>query len=155
MENQKEFIESLFSKKDRKKLWILPAITNKKIDLEQERIVTWIHPSGHIGYVIYNDGGTFIAFMLERLTSISVSTKVCMCSWCMSVKSAQQMTLFSKRLSENTSSGIILCSDLNCLNSINNPGANTMRETLTPEDKRQRYYNNVENYIRNNVSFVA
>ncbi|MCL1785950.1 MAG: FBP domain-containing protein [Alphaproteobacteria bacterium] len=147
MENQKEFIESLFSKKDRKKLWVLPAVTNKEIDLERERIVTWLHPSGHIGYVVYNDGEKISAFMMERLAEKSASNKACMCSWCLSVKSARNMTIFSRKLSETTSNGVMLCSDLNCLNSINNPGANAMRESLNAEEKRQRYYKNVESYM--------
>ena len=147
MESQKEFIESLFSKKERKKLWVLPAITKKEIDLEREKIVTWIHPSGHMGYVLYNDGNKFFAFMLERLTDKSESNKVCMCAWCLSVKSLQNITTFSKRFSENSSNSVMLCSDLNCLNSISNPGAHVMRESLGLEDKRQRYYRNVESYI--------
>ena len=147
MENQKEFVESLFSKKDRKKLWVLPAITKKEIDLEQEKIVTWIHPSGHIGYIIYNDGTKFSAFMMDRLTEKTQSNKVCMCAWCMSVKPVRQMKLFSKKTSENTSNSVMLCSDLNCLYSIENPGGDAMRETLTHEEKRRRYYKNVENYV--------
>jgi|GEM_PF-3477495 len=148
MENQKAFIESLFSKKDRKKLWVPPAVTNGQIDLLREKIITWIHPSGHIGYVVYNDDGEFQAVILDRLSEKSTSAKACMCSWCMSVKTVRQMTMFSRKVSDNKSCGVMLCSDLDCLYSIANPGANAMRETLSPQEKRQRYYRNVENYIR-------
>ena len=148
MENQKKFVESLFSKKERKKLWVLPAITDKEIDLEQEKAVTWLHPSGHIGYIIYNDGENIFAFMMDRLIAKSESGKACMCSWCLSVKSAAEISLFSRKTSENTSSSIMLCSDLNCLHSVANPGMHSVRETLSVDEKRERYYKNIHNYVR-------
>jgi hypothetical protein len=148
MKNQKEFVESLFSKKERKKLWILPAITNKEIDLEQEKVVTWLHPSGHMGYVIYNDGKNISAFMMDRLTEKSESGKASMCSWCLSVKPAAQISLFSRKTSENTSNSIMLCSDLDCLHSISNPGMHAVRETLSSDEKKERYFKNLHDYVR-------
>jgi len=117
--------------------------------LAAEKIVTWLHPSGHIGYVIYNDGNGFFGLMLERFTDKSASDKAAMCAWCMSVKLARQMALFSKKISENSSKGVTLCADLDCLHSVQNPGPHAMCETISAEEKRQRYYNNVGNYIRN------
>jgi len=147
MNNQKEFVESLFSKKERKKLWVLPAITNGEIDLEKERVVTWIHPSGHIGYVVYNDGGNFTAFMMDRLSDKSKSKKVVMCAWCLSIKPSANMTMFSRPTSDNSCFSVGLCAELNCLSSIRNINPDTMPETLTREQKEQRYFHNLESYI--------
>jgi len=147
MKSQKDFIESLLSNKDRKRLWVLPAITKNEIDIQAEKVITWLHPSGHIGYVIYNNGEKISAFMLDKLTEKSSSNKACMCSWCLSIKPMWQMSLFSKKLSENKSHSVILCSDLNCLYSIGNPGMHAMRESLTIDEKTARYYKNLEDYI--------
>jgi hypothetical protein len=151
MENQKKFVESLFSKKEQKKLWVLPAITKGEIDLDKERVVTWIHPSGHIGYVVYNDGAGFHGFMMDRLNEKAVSSKIGMCSWCLSVNSMSKLTMFTRKISDNTSLSVRLCTDLNCLESIKNINPNTMRETLTREEKELRYFKHLEEYIFNNV----
>ncbi len=151
MENQKEFVETLFNKKDRKKLWVPPTITNKEIDLEKEQVVAWIHPSGHIGYVFYNNGVTPIAFMMDRSNPKSKSNKVCMCAWCLSVKSLSKMAMFSRQISDNNTLSLCLCSDLNCLSSIKDINPNTMPETITREQKEQRYLENLEDYIINYV----
>ena len=147
MENQKEFVESLFNKKDKKKLWVLPEITKKEIDLEEEKVVSWIHPSGHLGYVIYNDNGVFTAFILERLIHKGTGNRVAMCSWCLSVRPQTALTMFSRKLNKTVTQSISLCGDLNCKNSIRNINENTMRETLTFEEKEERYADNVKKYI--------
>ena len=151
MKNQKEFVYSLFSKKEQKKLWVLPAITTGEIDLDNERVVTWLHPSKHIGYVIYHSGNDFYGFIMDRLNDKVTSKRVATCDWCLSVNNMSKLTMFSRKVSDNTSLSIHLCTDLNCLESIKNINPNTMRETLTREQKEQRYFMNLENYIFHNV----
>ena len=147
MQNQKEFIQSLFNKKERKNLWILPAITNGDIDLEQTRVTTWLHPSGHIGYVVYNDGKNIWAFMMDRLISKQPSDKAGICDWCKSANHINRLAMFSLKTAENKTSGFYLCSDLDCLSSIKNPNQNSIQETLTREEKQSRYFNNLEAFI--------
>jgi len=147
MNNQKQFVETLFSKKDNKRLWVSQAITNGLIDLEFEQVVTWLHPSGHIGYIIYNDDGKFYGLMMDKMMISPGNNKAYMCSLCLSVRHAGQITLFSRPRSENISNSIMICADLNCLNSIANPGAHTVHETLTIDEKRQRYYKNILKYL--------
>jgi len=148
MKNQKEFVQSLFSKKEQKNLWILPSITNGEVILENEKIVSWLHPSGHIGYMVYNDGNNIRAFMMDRMNSSKqASDKAGICDWCKSVNSINKLAMFSFKTTENKTVGFYLCSDLDCLSSINNPGPHSIRETLTREEKRIRYFHNFETFV--------
>jgi hypothetical protein len=145
MTNQKEFIQSLFSKKEQKRLWILPAITNGEIVLADHRVITWIHPSGHIGYVFYNGK----AFMMDRLVAKKSSDKAGICDWCKSANHMNKLAIFSLKTTENKTNGFYLCSDLDCLGTIKSPNQNSIFETLTPGEKQARYFNNLEKFVSN------
>ena len=147
MTNQKDFLYSLFTKKEQGKLWILPAITNGDIDVHAERITTWLHPSGHLGYVIYNDGGNFTGIIFDRTQNKSLN-KSDICEWCRCVNSASRISLFTRKTSDNRAHGIRLCSDLDCMNSIKNPNPNSIPESLTRDEKIVRYFDNLNKYFK-------
>ena len=144
MTNHKEIILNLFTKKEQKSVWIPPVI-----DIDAVPVATWIHPSGHLGFVIHNDGENLHGIMFDRLASVSTATagRASMCQWCKSVRNTGNVRLFTRRTSDNKSAGILLCSDLDCIASIKNPGADAFSESLTRTEKIERYYKNVKEYI--------
>jgi len=145
MNNNKLKILSLFDKKERKKVWLPDEIAKGEIDISKRKVTTWIHKSGHLAYVIYNSNGDFYAFMFDRFVHSYGFPS--MCDWCHSIKPLNLMGAFRFQLDKKTSLTITICSDLNCIESIKNPNHYTMRETLTINEKIERYYRNIENYI--------
>ncbi len=143
----KEIITAAFSAKDRKKLWI-PASVSEREDVTAQKVISWVHKSGHLGYAALNLDGHFSGITLS-CSPLTAQTKACMCDWCFSVYHASKISSFTLRKTPTLTVGYFLCSALNCLDRITSPdtnGVHNMRETLSKEDRIARYYNNVEKY---------
>jgi hypothetical protein len=145
----KEDIPKLFEKKFRKKFWAPEKISNGSISIENREVTTWIHKSGHLGYMIYNDNGTFYTGVFERADIVGKNAH--MCPLCCSVNAGRKMASFRRSLSKTSSVAVTLCKDLDCEESIANVNPNTIRETLTKEDKIERYKHHVREFSLKNL----
>ena len=135
-------MKNLFSKKDQKKLWIPARCDTGQTDGVTSEIATWIHPSGHLGFVLYNGRG----IVFDRLKNKNAAAHADICAWCMTANSAASIALFTRKTSDDKTHGIRLCADLDCLSSIANPNPNSMPETLSRDARIARYYKNLERY---------
>jgi hypothetical protein len=149
--DNKEFILSAFSKKQQKKLSIPRNILEQE-DLRQKRIITWIDIGKNLGIIILNAPDLFKGMVLGR--GKMNPGKVVMCSFCLGVYPASQMAFFTYETTENGkmhSVGHYACAGLDCEKRLLDPNTNnvhSMRETLTKDEKVERYYANVEKFFR-------
>lgn len=111
----------------------------------------WSHPSGHLGYVIYNDGLSTRGIILEK-TKMTGVQKPRMCSWCLTVHRGCGVNLFSGQTeyNKNTHIGEYVCSNLNCslyIRGILKADACQMRESLGTDEKAKRLQANVRSFF--------
>lgn len=147
-----DIIREAFTKKDRKKLWVAETIVNNP-ELKERDAISWLHKSGHLGYLMLNRGDDISGIILET-APMKEAGKVCMCDFCLSVYNTSKMSRFTYRKSKTESVSHYLCSGLDCVDRITNPDSNeihSMRETLSKEERIERYYERVEEFWLNNV----
>jgi hypothetical protein len=142
----KEEILQVFSEKERRKLK-LPDL--EKIDWENLDFLGWIHPSGHLGYVVYEFPSGLRGIVLECSTNV-FGQGIRMCSWCYTLNIASRVRLFTYRVpNTNRTIGDYLCADLECslyLRNLKKP-LTQMQETLTMNDKIKRCKKNIEKFF--------
>lgn len=150
----KEDIEKAFSKKDRKHLWIPEELLNNESVLARP-FFGWVHRSGHMAFMFRNgfqdNKNKGIAFSLGPLKD---SRRVCMCDWCLSVYPVSRIAQFSHQQTKTKSVGFYACDQLDCVDRILSPDTNnvhSMRETLTRDQKIQRYYERVSSFYNANL----
>lgn len=143
----KEEILKLLHRRDQKDLK-LPKDFNS-IDWEHIEFLAWKHPSGHKGYILENESGTPRMWVLECDTKASQNRKATMCSLCFSIKSGTGIKMFSYRPDNNRNRtiGYHLCSDLGCVQNVSTINPDSMRETITPERKRERMVENLHDIV--------
>lgn len=144
----KEEIILSFSKKDVKKLKLpdFNTIEWKNIDY-----LGWVHPSGHLGFMVYELDSTLIGLVLDKTTPGTKNAK--MCSLCLTIHNGRGVSIFSTQVKSkpNTKHGIYVCSDLQCSLYVRNKKnfpANQMRETISMDDKILRLNSNLDNFFR-------
>lgn len=145
--SNKDILTASFSKKDRKNLWIPEHFLSLE-NLHVHKVLSWVHRSGHLGFVVLNIDNKLSGIILER-RQMQKNAKVCMCDWCLSVYPNSQIAQFSFRKDKNTMIGHYICCDLNCEKKILSPDSNnvhSMRETLSKEERIDRYYSNVKRF---------
>lgn len=141
----KDLIATAFSQRDRRKLWIPDGLA----DQSDANILSWVHRSGHVGYAVYKNSG----IVLSR-TNMTSPNKVCMCDWCLSVYHSTRMASFSYRKDQTSTVSFYLCSELDCVKRMQSPETNdvhNMRETLSKEERLQRYQDRVGEFWREHV----
>lgn len=144
----KEEIFPLFSKKEQKTLKY-PDMEN--IDWEHLDFLGWIHPSGHIGYIVYEFEGMLRALTLN-INKMNTN-KVGMCSICKTIHNSSEIALFSttNKIDKNVVIGEYICSDLQCSlhirGKIFNPVVQ-MWENLTKEDKIFRLICGIDKFFQ-------
>lgn len=136
----------LLHRRDAKNFKLPPGF--EKMDLSTVEFLAWKHPSGHRGYILENETGTPRIWVLECETK-STNSKPAMCSLCCTVKSGSGTKMFSYRPDNNRNKivGFYLCSDLNCVENVTAVNPNSMRETITPDEKRQRMLSNLHGIV--------
>ena len=127
----KEEIASSFHYKERKKVK-LPEL--EKINWEVLDFLGRVHPSGHLGYIVYEFPLGLRGIVLERnLKPISEGTR--MCTLCCTVHKASNIRLFTYRiLHSNIIIGDYFCADLECslyIRKIKDPMVARIEENLT------------------------
>ena|GEM_PF-5543527 len=77
-----------------------------------------------------------------------------MCDWCLSVYPVSRIAQLGYQQTKTRSVGLYACGQLDCVDRILSPDTNnvhSMRETLTKEQKIQRYYARIGNFFDNSV----
>lgn len=112
----------------------------------------WIHPSGHLGFVLHDLDGSLRGIVLERnviRASQTGATRRYLCSACLTVHPAGGTAYFSRRsvrAKEYRVRAQILCSDLACsryVRGLARSPAVQMAETLTEKEKIIRLRENI------------
>jgi len=146
----KEEILSSFSKKQRRKVKI-PDLKN--IQWEDIDFLGWIHPSGHLGYIVYNFKSSLVGLVLSRTKPSNPSKRAIMCHLCKTVHSTSfGVLLFTVQsyCNPKNESGNYICADLQCslyVRGIKFASANQMPETISKDDKIIRLIEGVEEFI--------
>jgi hypothetical protein len=123
-----------------------------KFPLAVKNFTTWLEPSGHRVYLVYEDtkkGGP-IGIVFQR-THGSPDAAPAMCQWCNSVRGGSGVSLLTAAVGSNRRVGIHLCSDLQCADEeMVIPGVNDLRESLSRTEKVLRLMQRMSDFaIRN------
>jgi hypothetical protein len=122
----------------------------EKIDWKSIEFLAWKHPSGHRGYILENENGKPRLWVLEcDPKSSATKSNPVMCSLCNTIRSGTGTRIFSYRPENHRNKivGFHMCSDLGCVENVTQINPNSMRETLTPERKRERMLENLHNIV--------
>ena len=144
----REDIASLFSKKELKTLKY-PIL--EEIDWENLDFLGWIHPSGHIGYMVCQFEKQLRGFVLNRVPNYN--DKVGMCSICKTIHNNTNVSFFSTQSKQNkdVTIGDFVCRDLQCSlyirGKIPNPIVQ-MWENLDREDKITRLRSGLDKFCK-------
>ena len=113
----------------------------------------WIHPAGHLGYVVMPIQGQLQGMTLRRHVSHGTKPRVHMCSWCNHVYRGKGTAMFSAEVSGSDgrrSVGNYICRNLDCSLRIRNLTSDPptyMPETLDVWRKVQRLENSVLQFM--------
>jgi hypothetical protein len=145
----KEEIILSFLPKERKKVK-LPDLGI--IDWANLDFLGWIHPSGHLGYIVYEfQNGLLRGIVLER-TQVTLGKGARMCSLCYTLNTASQIKFFTYHIpGKNIVVGDYFCADLQCslyIRKIKEPLLAQMQENLTIYQKIKRCKKNLEKFFR-------
>lgn len=143
----KEEIIKSFNEKEKKSLKI-PDLRN--IDWNLLDYLGWIHPSGHLGYIVYENNQELKGVILKKTTG--EGKRVVMCSLCLTIQSNKGISIFSATVKskKNMSIGIFICSNLDCSLYVRNKkgiSPHQMRETISTEKKIKRLTTNLEDFL--------
>ena len=108
-----------------------------EIDWEKLDYLGWIHPSGHMGYVVLQspNTGAVCGIRMSRSQNKSRRTRMEMCSWCHNVHKTNGTAMFTvmvKGSEGRHSMGNAICKNLDCSLRVRNliqPGS-FMKESL-------------------------
>ena len=124
----------------------------------------WIHPSGHLGYVIapLASDEDLRGMVLRRAIAITSKPRMEMCAWCNHVHKRNGTALFSvvvKGTDERRTIGNRMCRNLDCSLRIRNLSSDPpsyMMETIHLKDKVQRLQNSIYRFLyRANALYEA
>jgi len=121
------------------------------IDWEKIDFLGWLHPSGHLGYIVYELDGVVKGLVLEKTESVNRKPKSC--AICLTIHSGAYVNLFSVKTVKNRdrSIGQYICYDLKCSLYVRGEKALTasqMMETITKDEKINRLVKRLENFVR-------
>jgi len=146
----KEEIVSSFPIKERKKLKILDL---QKINWELLDFLGWIHPSGHLGYIVYEFPYSLRGVVSERNQKL-IGNAVKMCSLCYTIHNHTNVRLFTYKIpNSNITIGDYFCADLQCslyIRKIKDPMVARIEENLTISQKIERCKTNLEKFFFKN-----
>lgn len=148
-------IIAAFPPKWQKKLK-LPKLEN--IPWDNLDFFGWLHPSGHLGYVVYDDGRRLRGLMLERTKPQSKARRAKMCSWCKAVHPRVELFTTSILTQKDKVVGDYFCSDLQCSLRIRGHfgvDPNQMRETIDLDARILRLAINLETFFERVYSGVS
>ena len=119
----------------------------------------WLHPSGHLGYVVVASEQGLQGMQLRRSLNHSARPRTRMCSWCHHVYRSRGTALFTASVVGSDGRRFIgnhICRNLDCSLRIRNLASDTptyLPETIHIEHKIQRLKNSLLAFMaRANVS---
>ncbi len=119
----------------------------------------WLHPSGHLGYVVVASEQGLQGMQLRRSLNHSARPRTRMCSWCHHVYRSRGTALFSASVVGSDGRRFIgnhICRNLDCSLRIRNLASDPptyLPETINIEHKIQRLKNSLLAFMaRANVS---
>ncbi len=148
----KEALKQSFSPKNRKKFWV-PEKLFEIENINDRKVISWIHKSSHLGFLVNNHNKDMSGIILER-KSMTGGGKVCMCDFCLSVYGTSKMAQFTYRRSKTESISYYICDGLDCEDRITSLGVETlhsMKETISQEERIVRYYDRVNAFWNDKV----
>lgn len=132
---------------------IIPDLSN--IHWENHDYFGWIHPSGHLGFVVLESpiDGHLAGVRLNRSKRPARKPRMEMCSWCHHVHKTSGTAMFtvSVKGSEGRHTlGNVVCKDLDCSLRIRNlvQPDSYMRETLYQPAKIWRMQQSMHKWLR-------
>lgn len=141
-------IFALYTKKEQKDLRI-PDLS--KTDWKNLDYFGWRHPSGHLGYIIYEYLGNLRGLVLTPgRGSGRLIPKIC--SWCTTPQLGDRITSFStpSKIDSNRSIGNYVCADLECslyIRGLKQTGSAKLSETLNIVERSLRLRANLDNFF--------
>lgn len=114
----------------------------------------WLHPSGHIGYVVMRLDGEAVGLVLRRATYAGSSRRMHMCAWCHTLHRAGGVAMFSRYVDGSDgrrSIGLNVCTALDCslrLRNLTGDPRLVMPETIDLQRKILRLEQAVARYVR-------
>ncbi len=137
-----------FQKKERS-LVKMPDLTG--IDWDKMDFLGWLHPSSHVGYVVYELDGAVVGLVLEKTKALSQRPKSC--AICLTMHGGRFVNLFTVKNAKNKDRviGQYFCHDLKCSLYIRGekaPTATQIMEHMTIDEKAKRLVSNLEAFIR-------
>ncbi len=137
-----------FPKKERS-LVKMPDLTD--IDWCTRDFLGWLHPSGHLGYIVYELDGVLVGLVLEKTRALSQRPKSC--ALCLTMHGGRYVNLFTAKTARNKerSVGQYICHDLLCslyIRGLKAPTASQMAEHMNSHAKSRRLITNLEAFIR-------
>jgi hypothetical protein len=143
----KEEIICSFRPNERKKVKILDLQT---IDWDVLDFLGWIHPSGHLGYIVYEFSSGLRGIVLERNQKTLIQG-VGICALCYTIQGASNIRLFTYKVpNSNIIIGDYFCGDLQCslyIRKIKDPMVARIEENLNIDQKIERCKINLEKFF--------
>lgn len=134
-------IVALFSRQVRRDLAV-PNLT--PVDWGVLDYFGWIHPSGHLGYVVYPSAEALVGLKLNRYASPPTKRRGRMCAWCNHMHHGNGTAMYSATVSGSDGRRIVgnaMCRNLDCSLRIRNlcsDPPSSMPETIDLTHKIQR-----------------
>lgn len=144
--SQEEILKA-FPKKLRKKIKLLNLVS---IDWKNLDYLGWIHPSGHLGYMVYEFNNRLKGIILER-PNRTLGKGIRMCSLCYTLHPASGVRLFTYRPpSSRITIGTYICADLSCslyVRNLKNTNIAQLLETISVFQKVKRFQENLRKFF--------
>jgi hypothetical protein len=127
--------------------------SNFKFPLAIKDYLTWVEPSGHRVYLVFEDvsSGKPLGVVFQR-TRGAGETPAAMCQWCHTVRPGPAVGLLTAAADRDHRIGIHLCSNLNCReNALAPPNVHDLRESLGKYEKLHRILSRMSDFSHRNL----
>lgn len=127
--------------------------SNLKFPLPVKNYLSWIEPSGHRAYLVFEDPeNQKLLGVVFRRTAPNLDYGPVMCDWCRSVRGRGMVTMMTATVSRDRQVGVYLCSDLNCDEELRKPpGVNDLRESLDIGERTFGLMDKMHNFAKKNL----
>jgi hypothetical protein len=124
-----------------------------KFPLAVRDYLTWIEPSGHRIYLVFEDEVTHrpLGVVFQR-THGHADTPASMCHWCHAVRSGDGVGLLTAAVTSQRRVGVHLCSDLSCRErALSTPGVHDFRESVSGGEKVRQIMARMNDFAKRNL----
>ncbi len=113
----------------------------------------WVHPSGHLGFVVYPGLDGLVGLKLNRIAPPATRRRGRMCSWCHHMHHSNGTAMYSAAVAGSDGRrivGNVMCRQLDCSLRIRNlcsDPPSTMPETIDVQHKIARLEYSLERFL--------